>query len=100
MTSIDTYVLDDDGKPTPCSDPMKWGRWMGTARRHVAHDQVGNVRVSTIFLGLDHSFFGGAPVLWETMVFGGALDGRQRRYTSREAALAGHAELLSKIATA
>jgi len=41
------------------------------AERHVAHTQVTpNIRVSTVFLGIDHNFYGiGAPILFETMVF-------------------------------
>lgn len=33
------------------------------------------VVVSTVFLGIDHSIFGGAaPLLFETMIFGGPLN--------------------------
>jgi hypothetical protein len=32
------------------------------------------VEVSTVFLGVDHNFFGvGGPILFETMIFGGDL---------------------------
>jgi hypothetical protein len=61
------------------------------ARRRVAHTEVGQVEVSTVFLVLDHNYGReGPPVLYETMVFGGAHDQWQRRYATREAALAGH----------
>lgn len=48
------------------------------------------VTVSTVFLGINHQFQDGPPILWETLVFGpkDELDGR--RYTSREAAIIGH----------
>lgn len=48
------------------------------------------ILVSTVFLGLDHSFGDGPPVLWETMVFNGEHDQDQWRYTSQEEAIAGH----------
>ena len=36
----------------------------------VAYDEVGiSVKVSTVWLGLDHSFFEGPPIIFETMVF-------------------------------
>jgi hypothetical protein len=50
----------------------------------------GGVNVSTVFLAIDHSFNGGTPVLFETMIFGGEHDGYQERYTSFEEAVKGH----------
>jgi hypothetical protein len=85
------YILDEKGEPVPCASLMEWAKWIeGGGSRRVAEDFVGDVRVSTVFLGLDHSFVDGPPVLWETMIFGGPHDEYQERYTSREAALAGH----------
>jgi hypothetical protein len=52
------------------------------------------IRVSTVFLMLDHSFMGGPPVLWETMVFGGPNDCEQWRYAHRRAAKAGHRDVV------
>jgi hypothetical protein len=88
----DKYILDADGYPVPEPDLLTWAKWFETANRQLAKDELPNgAKVSTIFLGLDHSFFGGRPQLWETMVFGGPQDGYQERYASREEALAGHA---------
>lgn len=50
-----------------------------------------DVNVSTVFLRLDHNFFGeGPPILFETMIFGGPLDGYQLRYATWEEAEEGH----------
>ena len=97
-TGIGHYILDDQGEPVPEPDICKWGRWFeNTENRIVARDEVGDAQVSTVFLGLDHSFLGvGAPVLWESMVFGGPLDGEQERYTSKAEALAGHADMVTR----
>lgn len=49
-----------------------WARWFETADRKVAYDEIGEMRVSTVFLGLDHDFSGkGPPLIFETMVFAG-----------------------------
>lgn len=54
-------------------------------------------RVSTIWLGLDHSFGGDPPLIFETMVFAPRLGRRfgpdldQRRYETEDAARTGHA---------
>ncbi len=49
-----------------------------------------DVIVSTVFLGIDHNHFGSKPILWETMIFGGRLDGYQERYETFDDALFGH----------
>ena len=54
----------------PVADMMEWARWMETADRHVAHEEIGQFHISTVFLGIDHNYFGGEPLLFETMVFG------------------------------
>jgi len=68
------YILVDR-VPVECPDLLKWGRWMEEGDRHVAETMVEGVRVSTVFLGLDHSYsFGNkdvTPILFETMIFGG-----------------------------
>ncbi|MDJ0342238.1 hypothetical protein QMK19_03430 [Streptomyces sp. H10-C2] len=58
-------------------------------------------RISTVWLGLNHSFLGdGPPILFETMVFGGGEDQDQTcwRWTTEAAAVAGHAEVVATIA--
>lgn len=57
----------------------------------------GLVRVSTVFLGIDHRFGGdGPPVLFETMIFGGPLDQYQRRCTSMAGARLMHSIAVRK----
>ena len=61
------------------------------------------MRVSTVFLALDHRFMGGGPPLvYETMVFGLAdFDDREcERYSTRADAIAGHARILAAAAEA
>jgi len=87
------YVLDDAGHAVPCPDLDEWANWFESADRRLAVDMVGDIRISTVFLTIDHRFSGkGPPILWETMIFGGPdeLDEYQRRYTSRADALVGH----------
>lgn len=88
--NLGTYILVD-GKPVAEPDMQKWSQWMKTAERAVGKTKVGEAHVSTVFLGLDHSFGNGSePVLWETMIFGGEHDQYQERYTSLDEAKAGH----------
>jgi hypothetical protein len=87
MTEVKYYRLDPGtGEPVSEPDLLTWARWFETADRRVAVYSV-----STVFLGLDHGFGPGPPVLWETMVFGPGGGGHdERRWHSRAEALAGH----------
>lgn len=91
------YILNEQGDPVPCDSSMEWALWFEYSNRQVALDERGDVRVSTVFLGLDHSFNHGPPLLFETMVFGGPEDEAQERYTTRAEALVGHAAWVLKV---
>ena len=88
--------IDDDVKPA--SNLLQWCLGYEYANRKVADDHVGEVHVSTVFLGLDYNY-GHAPhpVLYETMVFGGPHHEHQRRYCTRAEAAAGHYETLRMV---
>lgn len=60
-----------DGKiAVPCQHVGEWAAWFGTGHRVVQQEDVGPFLVSTVFLGLDHSFGeGGPPLLFESAVF-------------------------------
>jgi hypothetical protein len=92
------YILDSNGCPVLEPDVMKWAHWFEKANRTVAMDTVGGSIVSTVFLGIDHGFDGGPPILWETMVFSGKLDHEQDRCSgSREQAEAMHARMVKRV---
>lgn len=107
------YILDEDNVPQAVLSVTAWGRWFerNGNRRRVAEtetidDDYSIIRVSTVFLGLDHAFpyftptdgngrvsvtyTPPPPILFETMIFGGAHDGYQERYATWAAAEEGH----------
>lgn len=58
---------DKDGSPM---DRDTWSKkWSDFDYRVVAKTDLGPVRVSTIWLGTDHGFGDGPPLIFETMVF-------------------------------
>lgn len=64
------YILE--GKNVvQTEDTLAWAKWMEEADRRVARTELKNgLVVSTVFLGIDHSFSSkGEPILFETMVF-------------------------------
>ena len=93
---IDTYILQDH---TPVQEPdlMKWERWFETAERRVAFTEKDGAEVSTVFLGLNHGFGEGEPLLFETMVFGGPFDGQTERCSTWEQAEQQHKEMVEKV---
>lgn len=87
----DRYVLDENGNAVPEPDLMKWGAFFEQSHsRILQQDSANGIKVSTVFLGLDHSFADGPPLLWETMIFGGEHDQYQERYSTRAQAIEGH----------
>jgi hypothetical protein len=92
----DYYILVD--RVPFAVDVLTWGKWFRNFdNRRVAQDHIGKVRISTVFLGLDHNMrASGDPILFETMIFGGPLDHQQWRYCTYSDAERGHAEAVAK----
>lgn len=85
------YILVN-GKPQQTDDINLWGLEF-EKNRIVRFDEIDGVSISTVFLGIDHSFGGGTPLLFETMVFGGKHDGYTLRYETMEQAIVGHKQI-------
>lgn len=83
-------------QPVVCRDLLTWARWFETADRQVRDSFQGDVRVSTVFLGLDHGW-GDTPALFETMVFINGDGGDMERYATWEEAEAGHDRWVAKV---
>jgi hypothetical protein len=65
----------------------------GSRDKRVAETFCGFVRVSTVFLGIDHNFLGiGDPILFETMLFplSENIMEYQDRYSTWDEAVVGH----------
>lgn len=80
---------------------MAWGKMFASREQRIVEQtevkKDPRVWVSTVFLGMDHSWEeNGPPILWETMIFGGILDLYQERYSSYIAAVRGHNEAVRK----
>lgn len=83
-----TYVLT--GKTPKRADYPEWKRWFETADRVVARTQVGDAKVSTVFLGIAPQSGSDLP-MFETMIFGGKHHGFSVRRSTWEEAKAQHA---------
>lgn len=65
--------------------------------RIIRHEHVGKMLVSTVFLGMDHSWGHGPPQLFETMIFEGPYDGAQWRYATYEEAEDMHGKIVAAL---
>lgn len=112
---INRYYILDGKKPVSmgsCENKdslMEWAEFMENGNRVVKKDKacfnksggIDVVEVSTVFLGLDHSFGDEVyPVLFETMVFGGEIDGEMWRCSTWEEAERIHEEVKEKVSNA
>ncbi len=89
------YILDGH-EPVP-ANIENWARWINRSGRTVAKTEVRGAHISTVFLGLDHNFGDGPPLLFETLVFDGTLAGEMERYTTWDKAEQGHARMVERV---
>lgn len=69
MLDTNLYILKHR-KPVLCPDVKKWGkRFNDFHKRRVRSTYLDDIWISTVFLGVDHNFDSGPPLLFETMVF-------------------------------
>lgn len=94
------YILKNK-KVVAVDNLLEWAKWFETANRIVGRTYIDkDIKISTVFLSLDHSFEGEKPLLFETLVFGGELDGERVRYSTWEEAEKGHEIMVKKALNA
>ena len=86
------YYILKNKQPVLVTDIQEWAKMFEVEDIIVKQTMLGEVKVSTVFLGLDHSYGkSGRPVVFETMIFDlESLQGYQERYSTWEEAEQGH----------
>jgi hypothetical protein len=85
--------------------PITFSTWVALFEdmeyRVIERAEFGEIVVSTVWLGLDHSFgYGELPMIFETIVFAPEtfpLDGEMFRYATEEQAREGHADMVARV---
>ena len=98
--SLNLHYILDGRTPVPVANVLELAMWFEVGdNRRIASDQIGDVWVSTVFLGLDHSHGppGSVPILFETMAFRDKEELACERYASYEEAEAGHTAMLQRV---
>lgn len=90
------FVLDERGEAVVEDDLERWAAWVGTAYLGVARALVtSGVAVVTTFEPLiENAERDTEPQAFVTRVFGGPLDGDERRSATRQEAQAAHASVV------
>lgn len=98
---IDGHHYDRSGNPISFRD---WARLIayskGNPYKRVAEDTIGDYWVSTVWLGMNHNFGDGPPLIFETMVFNqatGESDLECKRYPDEIEAMRGHNEMVEQV---
>lgn len=87
------YYILRHGKVIEEADYSAWAEWYSTFKTPpcIAHTNTAHGSVATHFLAVNLSLAPDAPpLLFETEVSGGWLDGKREKYATPEAARAGH----------
>lgn len=108
FSTLPYYTLDKDNNAVPgtLAEYVAWTKGLNKDTdllrwtKQVDDTTIDDSRISTVFLGIDHNWGAGPPVLWETMVFGGELDQEQVRYRSHDAAVVGHKVMVKRVKAA
>lgn len=95
--SRDRFMVLDAQKAVVPADISTWSDFLDGDGKRVGRTEVGEASVSTVFLGVDHSFGDGPPLWFETMIFGGPFDQETWRYTTWAEAEAGHGRIVGAL---
>ena len=98
------YLLNDDHTVTALDnkDVLTWARSLDDEKRIVDETLLENVRISTVFIGIDHRFTVDPdlpPLLFESMTFSDIpeLNEYQERYSTWQEAQDGHNRIVQWI---
>lgn len=95
---------DRSGNPISFRDWARLDAWDREKNEHrykvVKQEYVEHYWISTVWLGLDHSYIDGPPLIFETMVFNhdtNESDLDCERYSTEQQAIEGHARIVEKV---
>ncbi len=103
MTYHNYYILNEAREAIKAKDSLEWAHWFESdaakGTRPIKTTDLPSHRVSTTFLGLNHSYdeSNPEPLIFETMIFKGETweDVYCERYSTWEQALAQHDEAIA-----
>lgn len=84
------YLLNEKKEAIHCT-LWEWAAFLESGKNVVIQTRIGEIGISTVFLGLNHNYnSNGPPLLFETMIFGGEHDQYCDRCSTWDEALVMH----------
>lgn len=100
---IQYYKLDGQ-TPVALESFIEWNLWMARARfadTTVMYNELNDCLISTKFVGIDlnpgSSNSNAQPMVFETLVMGGLLDGKKNLYPTWDEAIIGHLKICTQV---
>ncbi|MHC5615127.1 MAG: hypothetical protein ACYTXA_30150 [Nostoc sp.] len=77
---------------------LDWCLWMASSDTRVMVNDIYNVNISTVFVGINlDPQQSGEPMIFETLVTGGALHGKRNHWSTWEQAMQGHLKICAQV---
>ena len=96
---------DFDGRPMyfdKAGEPVTFFEW-AELREEPGYRRIGftevceGVEVSTVWLGMNHNWYDGPPIIFETLVFSDDTGTECYRYSTEAQAVAGHDRVVAEL---
>jgi len=93
------YILNEDHsvEDVSLSKYLDWIHEGGHSQKIIKQFETRDYKISTVFLGINHSISSENPLIFETMIFGGYHDGECVRYKTWQEAVDGHYSCLKML---
>lgn len=88
------YIFDENDTIIEESLNVWWEFYKDIERRRIGYDIIGNITVSTVFIGLNHSCYNDEPALFESTIFENGNEKYCKRYYTWEEAQEGHIKIV------
>jgi hypothetical protein len=97
---LNYYKLEGQ-TPVAVESFMEWSLWIMSASTTVMINELKDSIISTRFVGIDlnpgSSNSNSQPMVFETLVMGGALDGKKNFYPAWDEAIQGHLKICTQV---
>ena len=95
------YYRLEGQTPVAVESFMEWSLWLMSAQTTVMINELKNSIILTKFVGIDLNpgscNSGSKPMVFETLVIGGALDGKKNFYPTWDEAIQGHLKICTQV---
>ena len=101
MEIMTPYYKLEGQIPVAVESFMEWSLWMLSAKTIVMINELKDSIISTRFVGIDLNLGScnseSKPMVFETLVMGGAMDGKRNFYPTWDEAIQGHLKICTQV---